>query len=276
MKPDSPDFPKNENHTLTSLLPSALGLFDMDTFHARIPVLFLDFDGTLAPIVSNPEDARLTVEMTEVLANLLKRHTCVILTGRDRADIEKRIDLPGIIFAGSHGYEIKGRELEWIYEDGLASIAALDDAQKNLEAILSEEAGVVIERKKFAIAVHYRHVKEEREQVVVDKIQRVIERYKSHLKPGPGKKVLELKPNCEWNKGKALEWLMNRMNFDLNRYLPVFIGDDLTDEDGFSVVRENGIGIIVSDDPERYSQACYSLSAINEVYDFLHKLSQSE
>ncbi len=270
-----PDFSKNKNLTLASQLPSAFTLFDTDIFKSKKPVIFLDFDGTLAPIVSNPEDACLSLDMYELLKKLLEQATCVILTGRDRTDIEQRINLQGIIFAGSHGYEIKGSELEWVYTEGLSSVAALDVAQNELDLLLADERGVVVERKKFAIAVHYRHVPEERVQNVVDKVQSIIDQYRSCLKPGPGKKVMELKPNCEWNKGKALDWLMSRLNFDLEKHVPVFIGDDLTDEDGFAMVQENGIGIVVSEDRHRYTQAGYLLGTPEDVYTFLYQLSQN-
>lgn len=270
-----PDFSQNTKQTLASQLPSAYTLFDKNVFKDKQPVIFLDFDGTLAPIVNNPEDACLSPEMYELMKKLLEQVTCVILTGRDRADIEKRIDLRGMIFAGSHGYEIKGRELDWVFEEGLASVAALDDAQNELETLLAGEQGVTLERKKFAIAVHYRHVPEEKAQNVVDKVQGVISQYRSCLKPGPGKKVLELKPNCEWNKGKALEWLMNKLNFDLNTHIPVFIGDDLTDEDAFAIVQNHGVGIVVCEDTQRYTRASYSLATPEDVYTFLNQLSGS-
>ena len=260
---------------LASQLPSAFTLFDTNIFSDRQPVIFLDFDGTLAPIVSNPEDACLSAEMHELLEKLLKQATCVILTGRDRTDIEKRINLKGMIFAGSHGYEIKGSEFEWVYTEGLSSVAALDVAQNELDALLVDEQGVVVERKKFAIAVHYRQVPEERVQNVVDKVQGIIDQYRSCLKSGPGKKVLELKPNCEWNKGKALDWLMTRLNFDFKKHIPIFIGDDLTDEDGFAIVQENGIGIVVSEDKQRYTKAGYLLKTPEDVYTFLNQLSDT-
>lgn len=254
-------------------LPSAFELFDQDTFTKRKPVLFLDFDGTLTPIVNDPDSAKLDAGMHEILSKLIKNTSCAVLTGRDRADIEQRIAIESLIYAGSHGYDITGPDLNWIYEEGQACIPALDNAQTELKETIGDIPGVKIERKKFAIAVHYRHVAEESTEDVLQKVNSIIDNNTS-LKAGPGNKVMELKPNIEWHKGKALTWIMNHLKLSMENYIPIFLGDDLTDEDAFAVIAKNGIGIIVGDQAHP-TLATYSLRDPKHVGEFLNKLNDS-
>lgn len=261
------------NTQLVKNLPSAFDLFDSNVLDKKKPVIFLDFDGTLAPIVNNPDDAKLDEEMSRTLDLLMEKTYCAVLTGRDRVDIEKRVAFDKIIYAGSHGYDIKGPGLEWTFEQGVSCLPALDEAQKELSKELAHIDGVAIERKRFAIAVHYRGVAEANTKEVLDKVYAIINSHPK-LKPGPGKKVLELKPNIEWHKGRALSWLMDKLNLSSDKYIPVFIGDDLTDEDGFAVIRDSGIGIIVGDH-DFQSLATYSLKDPTEVRKFLQKLTEN-
>lgn len=91
------------------------------------------------------------------------------------------------------------------------------------------------------------------------------------LKKGSGKKIVELKPNIDWNKGRALDWLNKNMELDMDQYLRMFIGDDITDEDAFEAIREEGIGIIVGEHGEK-TAASFHLRDTSEVTDFLEQL----
>ncbi len=78
-----------------------------------------------------------------------------------------------------------------------------------------------------------------------------------------GKKIFEL-PAVDWNKCKALEWLIDRLDIDLEKSIPYYLGDDVTDEDAFVVLVGRGVGVVVGRDGEP-SQATYALEDPDEV-----------
>jgi trehalose 6-phosphate phosphatase len=96
--------------------------------------------------------------------------------------------------------------------------------------------GVLVERKKYAIAVHYRNVADENIQEVKNAVYKELE-VQDKLKEGKGKKVLELKPDIDWHKGKAVEWLKKALKLKDEEYISVYIGDDITDEDAFKEIK---------------------------------------
>ena len=86
-----------------------------------------------------------------------------------------------------------------------------------------------------------------------------------------GKKVYELLPNTDWDKGKAVLWLLEDLHLERGKVRPIYIGDDRTDEDAFRALGRRGIGILVSEEP-RPSAATYSLGNPSEVERFLREL----
>jgi trehalose 6-phosphate phosphatase len=91
------------------------------------------------------------------------------------------------------------------------------------------------------------------------------------LKTSPGKKIIELKPNLSWDKGQALLWLLDRLGLKEARVLPLYLGDDLTDEDALRVLAGRGIGILVGDHGHPTS-ARFRLQDVEEVKQFLREL----
>jgi alpha,alpha-trehalase len=145
-----------EGDYLASQLPSALE--SAEEIAARLagrrPAMFLDYDGTLTPIVSQPEDAILSDEMRDVLRELAGLCTVAIVSGRDRADVEPLVALDGLIFAGSHGFDIAGPDLRLEYEGGRDRLPDLESAERELRERIDPIAGARVERKRFAIANH--------------------------------------------------------------------------------------------------------------------------
>ncbi|MEA3449019.1 MAG: trehalose-phosphatase [Bacteroidota bacterium] len=254
-------------------LPHALENFEeINTMlENKKPVLFLDYDGTLTPIVNDPDAALLSDEGRQILRELSELITVAVITGRDRKDIVSKMKIDTIIYAGSHGFDITGPDgLKMQYEGGREALPLLDKAEQNLSKRLEGINGVQVERKKYAIAVHYRNVRDSDVPDVKEAFYEELEKYDA-LKKGSGKKVLELKPDIEWHKGYALNWLMQKLELDPGKNLPIFIGDDVTDEDAFSVVRENGLGIMTGSHGQ-VTAASYRLNDTNEVYRFLSEL----
>src|SRR5215467_3592760 len=232
--------------------------------------VFLDYDGTLTPIVSHPEDAWLSESMRQTLRSLAGRVPVAILSGRDLDDVRGRVHVDGIVYAGSHGFDIAGagglrREL------GAAYLPVLDAAEAQLREALDEIQGAQLERKHFSVAAHYRNVNQNDAFKVAVVVDAVAARHRE-LRRINGKKVYELLPDIDWNKGKAVLWLLETLELERGKALPIFIGDDRTDEDAFSALSERGIGILVSEQAQE-TAASYCLKDPEEVERFLEEIT---
>ena len=255
-------------------LPSALSSGDAiaERLEDRSLALFLDYDGTLTPIVSQPEDALLAEEMRDVLRRLAELCTVAVVSGRDRGDVEPLVALDDLVFAGSHGFDIKGPNLRMEHEGGRSCLPDLEAAEGELRARIEAVPGARVERKRFAIANHYRNVAENDVPQVEEAVRDVLGRH-PRLRLSSGKKVFELRPDIDWDKGRAVLWLLEALKLDDSRVLPVYIGDDVTDEDAFAALQDSGIGIAVGPN-ERETRASYSLADPAEVERFLALLAE--
>ncbi len=240
--------------------------------HGRKPAVFLDYDGTLTPIVARPQDAILSESMRETLRRLAALCPVAIVSGRDLADVRALVGLQGLWYAGSHGFDIAGPDGERTeYEGGRDYLPALDQADQSLRKALATIKGCLVERKHFSIATHYRLV-DPSEVDLVKQTVRSIHGQQPGLRLKGGKKVLELQPDVEWDKGKALRWLMQVLRLDSTRFVPIYIGDDVTDEDAFRELASDGVGIIVAQDNGQ-TQASYRLKDPDAVQAFLTGLA---
>ncbi len=232
--------------------------------------LFLDYDGTLTPIVARPEDAVMEDGMRRTVRRLAELTRVAVISGRDRADVESLVDLPQLIYAGSHGFDIRGPDLRREHEEGRAALPELDDAETTLKQELADIRGAQVERKRFAVAIHYRNVGEREVEPVRQAVERCAARHPK-LRLRGGKKIFELQPDIDWHKGKAVSWLLEVGGGDAADVVPMYVGDDVTDEDAFVVLEHRGIGIVVGDDTLP-SHAHYWLADTDEVQRFLAAL----
>lgn len=252
------------------MIPSALEhIPEIAGSDGRLAV-FLDYDGTLTPIVGHPEDAWLSESMRQTLRSLAGRMPVAILSGRDLDDVRGRVLVDGIVYAGSHGFDIAGaggvrREL------GSAYLSVLGAAEMELREALDEISGTQLERKHFSVAAHYRNVSENDASRVAQAMDTVAAKH-PELRRINGKKVYELLPGIDWNKGKAVLWLLETLELERGKAFPIFIGDDRTDEDAFSALDKRGIGILVSEEPQA-TAASYWLKNPDEVERFLQQIT---
>jgi trehalose-phosphatase len=252
------------------MLPSALEhVEEIAGRGERSLVIFLDFDGTLTPIVSRPDQAVLMDSVRATLRSLAAKMPVAILSGRELKDVRRRVAIDGIVYAGSHGFDIAGPH-GLHRQEATEFLPALDLAEKELREKLAGIAGALIERKCFSIATHYRNVNETEFPRIAGAVSEIMERHRK-LRSVDGKKVYELLPNIEWDKGKAVLWLLEKLNLERANALPIYIGDDRTDEDAFRALEQRGIGILVSEEP-RPTAASYSLRDPSEVERFLDEL----
>jgi trehalose-6-phosphatase len=261
--------------------------------------LFLDYDGTLSPIVQRPELALLPAAARAVLRRLAARMPVAILSGRLREDVAALVGLPQLIYAGSHGFDIAGPPPASVgaaaggsppapaaplrHEVGQGVPARLAGVAERLRHELAGIDGVLVEDKRFAVAVHYRLV----DARDLPRVEAAVDRAAAdpadpadpevgggHLRKTGGKKVWELRPDVNWDKGGALLWLLDRLGFDRPEVAPIFLGDDVTDEDAFAAVASRGgIGILVADEP-RATAAAYRLRDPAEALEWLTRLAE--
>jgi trehalose-phosphatase len=254
-------------------IPSALDSLDLIRHQLaghRLAV-FLDYDGTLTPIVSRPDLAVLSDEMRATLHDLAAACTVAIVSGRDRRDVESLVQIGSLVYAGSHGFDIAGPSgLDMQHEEGARHQPALQDAADRLERRVGDIEGALIERKKYAVAMHYRLVADEDLPAIDYAVEEVAARHPDLRRTG-GKKVYELRPRIAWDKGRAVMWLLRALDLESPDVLPFYLGDDETDEDAFRALEKRGIGVLVAEQPGD-SRAHYLLRDPEEARVFLRHL----
>ncbi|XP_073102072.1 probable trehalose-phosphate phosphatase F isoform X2 [Elaeis guineensis] len=276
--------------------PSALTSLEEITSRAKGKkiALFLDYDGTLSPIVDNPDHAYMTSAMRTAVKGVAKCFPTAIISGRSRDKVYEFIKLTELYYAGSHGMDIMGpvRESESIgdhpncirstdkqgkevnlFQPASEFLPLIDEVFCSLVDNTKDIKGAKVENNKFCVSVHYRLVDEKSWFLVAQRVHELLKDY-PRLRLTHGRKVLEIRPVIDWNKGKAVEFLLESLGLSgTDDVFPIYVGDDRTDEDAFKVLRERdcGHGILVSSVPKD-SNAFYSLRDPSEVMEFLNSL----
>ena len=259
-----------ERETGAIINPSYLNSGKSHLFSGKKIVFFLDYDGTLTPIVSRPELAVISRQMQDTVKKLSQKYTTAIVSGRMREDVQKLVDIPGLIYAGSHGFDIKGPQVSMVQPQAKETIPLVSKVIERLKKELSNLEGVIIEEKKFSVAVHYRLAEEKEVPGIKTLVQEIIQENK-FLRLMEGKKVFEILTAIDWNKGKAVKWVMDALGINWEDFSIVYMGDDTTDEDAFRVVSTRGTSILVSDE-SRASAADFVLSSPKEVKELFERV----
>src|SRR5919106_322103 len=174
-------------------LPHALAQSDELTrlLSVRSPAVFLDYDGTLTPIVNRPEDAVISHGMRRTVRALAGRCPVCVVSGRDRRVVQELIGLDDLIVAGSHGFDI------W-----------------SPKGTIGREEGALVEPKRSSVAAHYRLVSDEERPRVKEVVYTILAEYPDELKVTPGKMVYEIQPKIEWDKGRGMLYLLETLELD--------------------------------------------------------------
>jgi len=247
-------------------------------------MLFLDYDGTLTPIATKPELAQISPQTRETLRRISQHDLfkLAIISGRSLSEIKALVGLENIAYAGNHGLEIEcplwhcqaqGREkISLTHPIAKEFEPVLKSLEQRLRGRLAEINGVIIENKGLTLSIHYRLAKETAVKKIRKLLLEAIEYgdVRDELQVTEGKKVLEVRPPVEWNKGKAIEWLLEM--YGMQGSLPIFAGDDITDEDGFKVLHKvGGISIFIGEG-RASSAADYYLNSPEQLCHWLGKL----
>ena len=277
----------------------------------RVLLLF-DYDGTLTPIVARPEDALLPGDVRQRLTALAAhpRYITGIVSGRSLDDLAALAGIPGLIHAGNHGMEIRGLPApsgratgpgpEFTHPGAIAARHTLDHARAALSGALTHIPGIIVEHKGLTLTVHYRATPETLaagvDPIVTDTTAPYVD--SGELRLTRGKMVIEVRPAISWDKGKAIELIRSRCHSESNychserdhdhchserdhRHserseesppLPVYFGDDRTDEDGFRVVQDMGGLAVFVGEPRAGTVALHQLDSPREVAEVLRLL----
>lgn len=232
---------------------------------------FFDFDGTLSPITSNPRDAHLGEDVKMQLQHLSRHCPIAIVSGRDRRDIEEKVGMDELFYAGSHGFDISGPDgIRHQHEAAQQILPQLDSIAEKLEEKIKGIRQVALERKKYALAVHYRGAAEEDAQEVRKLVRQHTADY-DELRWEQGKQIFEIKPDIEWHKGKAVRWILDKLDMSFSDTLAFYLGDDITDEDAFKVLQRQGIAILV-EEHDKQTFATYRLHDQQQVSQFIQQI----
>ena len=252
-------------------LPSALA--HHEELAARIDgqrlAVFLDFDGTLSPVADRPDQAVISESMRDIVAALSERCPVAIVSGRGRADVHQRVGLDTLFYAGSHGFDIAGPTDQPVrHQVGTEFSAELEAVEGRLRTALDRVKGVLFEPKTTSLSVHYRLVRPADRATVDGAVKRVLDDHPG-LRILLGKMIFEIQPRLDWNKGSAVLWLLRTLGLDRRDVVPVYVGDDITDEDAFAAIKSIGIGVYVDGrdetDPGRATAADYHVEGTAEV-----------
>ncbi len=239
-------------------------------------LLFFDFDGTLAPIVSTPQKAGLPHETLEMLNVLSQIESCkiAIVSGRALADVRQRIGIESLVYMGNHGLEIKGPQIQHEVAVGKDYAKTLQRVKPDLQAAISSYKGAFIEDKGLTLSVHFRLVDMGAIVDLRNKVRAVLSPYsmKNMIRVRSGKMVFEIRPPVLWDKGKAVLWLMDRWRegSDVDPAVPLYCGDDATDEDAFRMLADKGVTVVVGAHDD--SAAQYFLNTQEEVSGLLRNI----
>lgn len=247
--------------------------------------IFSDYDGVMSPIVDRPEDAIISPRMREVVQDLSTRCSTCVVSGRDRPVVQDLMGIDNLVVAGSHGFDIwspTAGAIERAEGDGFAGL--IQQVTDRVTTEVGSIPGVLIEPKKASVAVHYRLVDEAEQPKVAASVEAVLADHPDDLKMTPGKMVFELQPKVDWDKGKAVLYLLEALQLDGDDYIPLYLGDDITDEHAFEALASRGagrgIGVFVgrADDPEvggRPTAASFRLDSVDQVEQFLDGLART-
>ena len=235
-------------------------------------LLCLDFDGTLAPIVDEPDDAVMAPACRSVVGSLADRPSVevAVISGRAIDDLRERVDLDDVVYAGNHGLELRRNDETEVVPEAEARRRAIDEVCTDIEERTASVPGVTVEHKGVTATVHYRQVPDDEVETVVDAVEAAVADAEGEFEVLDGKQIREIRPRVDWDKGRVVELLDEDVP---DGWEPVYVGDDTTDEDAFEVVEPDGLGVSVGRDED--TAASVRVPDYAGVAEFLELVAES-
>ena len=238
-----------------------------DRISAAETALFLDVDGTLLDIQEEPSSVRANTELIAMLERIASEldGALALVSGRSLPEIDRVFAPSAFPAAGAHGSEIRvaGKAL-----DGDPPPNVPEGVRQEAQAFAEDHDGLLLEHKSNGFSLHYRRVPE-LETASRDFARGLLARLGDDFRLIDGKKVLEIAPRAH-SKGEAIRTLLEHEPFRNRR--PIFVGDDVTDEDGFRAANElDGLSVRVGD--IRSSAARYCLPDVAAVHRWLEQVT---
>jgi trehalose 6-phosphate phosphatase len=233
---------------------------------APFTLLCLNYDGTLTQHVEEPGGAFLSPQVERVLLALAGHDTValVILSGRERADLQKRVPIPGAVYVGNHGLEISGPGMLYVEPASAERVGALQELTEALTRRLEGIPGVQVEFKGLTVTVHYRQSAAESGEEIRRLVHSVLANASHPFVLTAGEMAYEIRPRVYWNKGSAVKWIRDQLLKP--QALVVYLGEDATDEDAFAALRD---GITIKAGGAGETAAQYTLEGPADVRRFL-------
>ncbi|KAK9713443.1 hypothetical protein RND81_06G027300 [Saponaria officinalis] len=240
--------PSLSHHLSIFQRPSALDMFEqiIKASKGKQIVMFLDYDGTLSPIVDDPDQAFMSESMRRTVRKVARYFPTAIVSGRCRDKVYGFVKLAELYYAGSHGMDIKApakgsKFLKGsqgvLFQPASEFLPMMDEVYSTLLEKTKTILGAKLEHNRFCVSVHFRCVDEKKWTELAHEVRSVLNEYPK-LRLTQGRKVLEIRPTIKWDKGKALEFLLESLGLaNCTDVFPVYIGDDRTDEDAFKGTR---------------------------------------
>jgi trehalose-phosphatase len=239
-------------------------------------LLMTDYDGTLTPHVPDPAQARLDREVRRHLSALARVPTVrlAVISGRDLGDVARRVAVPGVVYAGCHGFVIDGPGIAFSHPEALAQQPIVRALGETLRRRASGIEGMRVETKRLGITVHYRQVSDEgRREFETELAQAINDSQGGRLKLFHGTKAIEILPQVAWSKGHCAltirAWALSSLPQPMQA---IYLGDDWTDELAFEALVGRAITVRVGP-PETPSRATYRFDDVESVYQLLGRLA---
>lgn len=253
----------------------AINMIKKKLANSDIPVfVFLDYDGTIVPIHKKPIQAILS-ESTRTLLNKIAQRVNAyvgIVSGRSMKDVRRMVKLPSLFYIANHGFEIYSKKIKWKHPQAADIIPIQKKILVKLKKALRKIQGTQIENKHVTLSVHYRQLSGTPVYTLKKIIKSSVQMYSRFLKISSGKKVFEIKPKINWNKGKAILKFLELFHAG-DKPIIMYFGDDRTDEDAFRVLAKEAFTIYVGSNSS--TRARYYVKHPDEVILFLNKINHS-
>ncbi len=243
----------------------------MRAYHSGSPLLLLlDYDGTLTPIVEHPDKAVLPARRRWLLCCLARQQglSVAIVSSRSLENLKRMVGLEGLIYAGNLGLEIEMGDRTIVHAEAVASREMLAGVLARLQGLAQAFPGAWVEDKKLGLTLHFRQVDPARRLPLVEQSRAVLAESKDLLRIVPAPLALEITPLPDWNKGSAVEWILEQLPAET---LPFYAGDSANDKEAFLMAAGRG-GLTVGVGPEAPPQARYVVPTPDSLIDLLAQL----